>query len=81
MKIIETKEIPEFKPVTVVFESQGEIDYIAALLGASGQHIADFMGIKVITHQLFDEFLHISKEHIIAEMSDKISIKTVTEEF
>lgn len=81
MKIIETKEIPEFKPVTVVFESQAEIDYITALLGASGQHMADFMGIKVITHQLFDEFLHISQECSISEMSNKISITIVTEEF
>lgn len=34
MKIIKT-DVPAFKPVTIVLESQGEVDFFANLVGAT----------------------------------------------
>ena len=78
MKIIETEEVPKFKPVTVVFESQAEINYIAMLLGASSQHIADFVNISLNTHTLFNEFNALSSEDLY-DKAKSIVIQTTKE--
>jgi len=66
MKIIKTEDVPKFKPVTVVFESQAEIDIVAVLLGCLSQQTADKLKIGVDTWKMYNSFHPIAsdKEHI-----------------
>lgn len=63
MKIIETEEVPKFKPVTVVFEGQAEIDYITYLVAASRQEVADCFGLPLDTYELYQQLKQICTVH------------------
>lgn len=80
MKIIETQDVPKFKPVKVVFESQEEIDYIAALLSASRQQIADELSICLDTSVLWEQFRKITKLPMFFA-PEKISVKRNSQQF
>lgn len=60
MKIIKIEE-PEFKPVTIMFESQNEVDLVTTLIGACPSSVEKLF-TDVDTYDMYDKLYLLSKD-------------------